>query len=292
MSGEGGATGAITETFVPHTTTADTSQADFDKFIPETYRGKEWVQNILKSESPREEFFKQYESAQSLIGKRPEGLQVPGDNATPEQLKAWHKAVGVPETADAYDLKPVEWSDADKEAGEYLKSQQPESVTKAMKDAALTLGVTPKQLQGLKDAYDKAFVGEHKEWLTEAAKQDADFDKQADQVFGNRKDAVLASGKQLMDALVPAAVRPMLDNASNETLIVVSAVLDAFKDRYIKEDKFNGAGMAAAPSTKADISKEGQRLMALPAYNDPFHVDHERTRQAVRENYEKLKNQR
>ena len=47
---------------------------------------------------------KNYLATKALVGTK---LQMPGEGATPEQLAAWRKTVGAPETPDAYgDLRP------------------------------------------------------------------------------------------------------------------------------------------------------------------------------------------
>ena len=45
-----------------------------------------------------------YVSLQKMLGKK--GVTVPGENATPEEVAAFRKALGVPESPEGYQLKP------------------------------------------------------------------------------------------------------------------------------------------------------------------------------------------
>lgn len=119
---------------------------------------------------PLTEVLKSYGEAQKLIGKRQEGMvKLPGEGATEEDLAAFRKALGVPETPDDYKLE--------------IPQGLPEGVE--LDDAALAplkaeahkLGVTPEQLQGLlnfqlaKEAQDWAELKQQQEQFTKEAEE-------------------------------------------------------------------------------------------------------------------------
>ena len=64
------------------------------------------------------ELAKSHFELQQLLGKKSSAVNIPGEKSTPEEVAAFRKAVGVPETADGYNLKPeklpdgVTWDDA------------------------------------------------------------------------------------------------------------------------------------------------------------------------------------
>lgn len=279
------------QTTFQFTTSAETEEPDFLGTVPDAYKEKEWVKNIARSENPREELFRQYESAQSLIGRQ-KGLEIPGDGATPEQIKTFHKQLGVPEDITGYEIKPVEWSDEDREVGKYLSDTRTEDLMNAIKTAAHVSGVTPKQLQSLADAYDKAFVGQYKQTistiLADEKTLNADFEAQAKQMFGERTQSVLDNGRKIIEQSVPEQARKSLEKLDNAALLVLAAALDGVRQKYIKEDSFTQSGAASSVSLQ-DIQAEGRRLMAQPAYADPLHPQHDSAVQAVRANYERLK---
>src|ERR1019366_8770265 len=70
-----------TNTLIMGQSPPDDNRKMFDSFVPDSYKSKEYVQNIAKAENPREELFKQYEHAQSLIGKQ-QTLNVPTGEST------------------------------------------------------------------------------------------------------------------------------------------------------------------------------------------------------------------
>lgn len=259
--------------------------------VPDEYKDKEWAKNVLKSEKPREEFFKMMDNAQSMIYKKSE-LQVPGENATPEQIKAFHKQLGVPEDPSAYNVKPVEWAEEDKPIGDFLNASRNEAFMGDIKAAAHAAGVTPAQLQALADAYDRSFAKQHKEAITAQIAKEAElekgFDELATKLFGDSKFTVVNNAKRMMEGLVPNEVKPYLAKLDNEALAVLASVLQGVTKRYVKEDAgFSNAGKTVSV-TKADIQAEGIRLMSLPAYRDVMHPDHDRITALVKENYKRL----
>lgn len=284
--------GIASATVTPGAT--ETPAFDFSTAVPEAYKEKEWVQNILKSENPQEEFFKQYENAQTLIGKRPQGLTIPGDNATPEEVKAFHKALGVPDTVEGYDIKPTTWDEADKELGEYVNSNRSEGLLKDMKEAFMEEGIPPAKMQRLMEKYDKSFVKHNKEFFTTAIQANtelqADFDKTATEFFGTRKMQVLDAGNKILEATVPEKIQPFLKELDNRSLNIMAAALDSIRAKYIKEDNFGGSGDGGNAVSLDEIKNEGRRLMNLPAYGDPLHVDHDKTVALVNANYERQRN--
>jgi len=64
------------------------------------------------------ELAKSHFELQQLLGKKSSAVNIPGEKSTPEEIAAYRKAVGVPETVDGYNLKPeklpdgVTWDDA------------------------------------------------------------------------------------------------------------------------------------------------------------------------------------
>lgn len=247
--------------------------------------------NVLKTEKPFEELLKQHEHAQSMLGNR---LQVPDENATPEQLKEFHKKLGVPETPDAYTLEPTKWDEADKQIGDYLNASRNETFMSKIKEAAHQYGVTPKALQGLVDAYDKAFAVEHKAAVMAQINADVelakDFDVQSKKLFGNQASEIINRGNQLIDNSVPPEMKASIRSLDNNSQMVVATLLDHVYRKYVKEDNGigTGAGTGVRTLTPEDVSAEGRRLMSLPGYSDITHPDHERIQRQLRDNYSRL----
>ena len=87
------------------------------------------------------EAFRGFGNAAKMVGQKSAGVQVPGPDAKPEEVQAFHKALGVPESPEGYGIKKpdslpegVEWSD---------------DQVKSFSEEAHKLGLTPQQAQGL-----------------------------------------------------------------------------------------------------------------------------------------------
>jgi hypothetical protein len=92
---------------------ADPSEvAEKPEWLPENF----W----LEGKPDVERLWKSYASLQATFTKHNQGLlvQVPHEKSTPEEVAAYRKALGIPESADKYDIKPEKlpegatWDDA------------------------------------------------------------------------------------------------------------------------------------------------------------------------------------
>lgn len=265
---------------------------EFDAFVPDEYKDKEWVRNISRAENPRVEIFKQYENAQKLIGQKSTGLTVPGEGATEAEISNFHKALGVPDDVKAYEIKPPVWGEEDKALGDLLVNSRPPEFLDGIKAAAKSAGVNPKQLQALSEAYDSLYLKHNKTALSDMAKTEAelnaDFETKVKTHFGARADKVLDTGKKLLAANVPDNLKPAVASLDNNALLILSAALDGISAKYVKEDGALSGSVAPVVASLADVQAEGRRLMALPAYHNPLHAEHISTVAAVKANYAKL----
>jgi hypothetical protein len=80
----------------------------------------EWLpEKFWREDKPDiEGLAKSYHGLEQLLGKKAHAVMVPTDKSTPEEVAAYRKALGIPESADKYDLKPEKlpegatWDDA------------------------------------------------------------------------------------------------------------------------------------------------------------------------------------
>jgi hypothetical protein len=73
-----------------------------EQFIPKDIEGRDkLVQGLTKFKTPVD-LAKSYGALQAKLSQG--GVRVPGANATPDELSAYQKAIGVPEAADGYKL--------------------------------------------------------------------------------------------------------------------------------------------------------------------------------------------
>lgn len=81
---------------------------------------------------------------QRLLGKKADAVLIPKDDASPEEVAAFRAKLGVPETPDAYALKPKDLPEG---------MQWDENYAKELNAAAHEAGITPAQAEKLMSKY-------------------------------------------------------------------------------------------------------------------------------------------
>ena len=138
---------------------------DFRALLPEDIRNEKSFDPFSKVKDHTDfvqQMARSFHSAQGMIGKK--GLQVPGDDATPEQIAEFRKAIGVPEKEDEYqfDIK------------EEMKKSINEDKIKQWRATFKEIGIPRKEANKLvgrfleEQAAEQAMVQKQiKEWETE-----------------------------------------------------------------------------------------------------------------------------
>lgn len=287
-------TSSVESTFNPFADVAKEDRIPFEKIVPENYREKEWVKNLSKTADPTAEFFKQFENAQSLIGSR-QGIIVPSDDATPEQIKAYHKALGVPEDIKAYEVKPIEWAAEDKPLAENISKNRPEAFMTDLKQAAMEAGITPKQFQKALEGHDRAMLKHMKTEIAQSQQNaqtlDVEFNQLADKWFGAEKTQVLDRASKLIQSTVPPEMKAVLGRLPNESLMILAASMNGVYGKYIKEDSFKtGTGTSSPMATGMQTRKQLIELQQSEAYKNTMHPNHDDVVKRVNEGYKSLPN--
>lgn len=103
---------------------------EFLETIPETFKEK------FKGK-PADALVKSHLELESAYGKKTEGMvKIPNDKATPEEVTVYRKAIGVPESAEKYNLTIPEGDDA----------QGFGEIANIVKTAAFEVGISDKTL--------------------------------------------------------------------------------------------------------------------------------------------------
>ena len=275
------ATGSFRFGEVGHTTH---QTANFLDSVPQEYRDKEFVKNIARSDNPNLEVFKKIENLQSLVGKR--GPEVPGADATPEQIATFNKAWGVPETPDAYDLS-VEWGDADKEIGQKISENRDPEFMKHMKGVFLKANMNKVQAKQVVAEFERYTLDRAKKQAASAPeemeKQNKEFDRITLQKFGTDAQNVLNVGRGMIGALADKDEKEAFMTFDNKQAVALASFLKRINDKYIREDGFTAASQTT--TSKEDLEKERYELMASEAFNKPMHKDHDKVKARVAQLY-------
>lgn len=246
---------------------------DFTSVIPDAYKDKPYMKEV----DSFDKLFADFDNAQSLIGQRQDGNVLPGKDATPEQIDAFLKKVQ-PESIDAYTLPETEFS---------KKFGRNEEFGNQMKELFREAGLEQWQIDKLATGYDAAAFAVQQQQAGSDEQIAADFEKMADGHFGEQKQAKLEIANKILKANTPEAFQPFLEKLPNESLMVLSAVLNNVHDKFMKEDDLN-IGAKGTSSDGAAIQEEARQLMASPAYKDFRHPDHDRTVKRVNELYDQV----
>lgn len=86
----------------PGSTAQPAPSASGLSFIPEAYRNAGWATKYTSEE----DLWKGVDNMAKLVGQKQvvQGLQLPGEEASPEEVNAFYTALGRPESADKYEL--------------------------------------------------------------------------------------------------------------------------------------------------------------------------------------------
>lgn len=234
--------------------------------IPQEYSDRPWAKSVDSLDS----LLKQFDNAQSLIGKKTIG--VPADDAPKEEWEAFYAKMGRPEKPDAYEFDPFEPPQDLPEAEQFKRTPEEEAL---LKDIFHKAGLTKSQAKAVLKLTDEAFVGKQKEAI-EAAKaqkeaQDKEFVDLATKAFGEKKSEAIAVTEALLKKYVPQGFEDHIRGLDNNSMIALASVLYKVHQETKGEGSFDKDGTTMSPpTTPADLRNEARKIMADPGYKDPF----------------------
>lgn len=259
---------------------------NFADVIPAEYKEKQWVQEHAKNSDPFGALFKGYESAQQLIGKMANDVKVPGSDATPEALQAFHKALGVPEKPEGYEYASQDISKEPEKVQAALKEMAKDTrLLDAMRPIMHKAGVTPTQFKEIVGAFDSHTLNQVKAMVEgqEAANQKAVEEQlsKAKTLYGDKYDAIHKVAMDTAEKVLPEAVR----NARDPEIALMEAL------KFIHENVFKGDSIArpgaAAPETGDSVREEIMRVRQSPAFRNWQDPGHAEAKERVKALYER-----
>lgn len=253
----------------PPSPPTDTAPKTWPEFIPEPLRKPEY-EGLTKFKDTGD-LAKSYMELQKLQGGM---VRIPGEKDSPDAWAKWDKQIGVPDTADGYNIQ-IEGSDEEFVKDVKLLGKQYHIPEKALK--GLFEGVTNKQREKI------AAIE------SESARRAEAYEQKAKEVFKDRYGENLAIAQRQFaklpgvdDDLVKALAESGLDR---HPALIKALVSDAIVSNGGKLPEGNGAGSFG--TSAEDISAKldeivGSRLTPaeranLPYWNQ-FHPDHKSVR--------------
>lgn len=124
----------------------------------ETFQGKDWGEvgpSLAKA----------FVETKRLVGAKPLAVKIPGEGATAEEIAAYRKAIGVPDTAEGYSFKRPEAA---------LTDEWDAAAEHALLTKLHAVGTPPNVVQAILDWYGEFLTTEQQAWRreSEAAQQE------------------------------------------------------------------------------------------------------------------------
>ncbi len=234
--------------------------------VPEAYQNVGWVKDVKSYD----DLWKKTDGAEKLVGQRLEGkVDLPKENATPEDMATFYKSVGRPETAEEYKF--------DREGqAEALKEFNSDKMDSIVKTIFHNHGLRPDQALGIQKDYEKVLGEQLIEKLDVQKKLNDGFEELTSKIFGNDKEAILESSKLILGHYAPEGFADHISKLPNETLVVIASVLNGIKKDYISEDDFKTLGNKKPTSDQSESSlrEQAKKLMESDEWTNEFHRDH------------------
>lgn len=286
MSDDTSTVTSIPTTFSDVSTAADTSAAkpSFNELVPTDYREKPWVQDFAKSEDPLGALFKSYENAQTLIRSKSGEVRIPGEGSTPDEIAAFNKALGVPESPDKYEFQMPDISKEPEEIQNIVKEAQKDSaLMQTMAKVAHEAGIPQKAFAKLAEAFlgwdiEQLKAGQQ-EQAQAVAKRNEEQMQKFNGYYGDRAGKVQQVAKEVAQKVIPKEVADLGDPeiALHHAMLYIHE--NVFKNGSVITDATSGApGL-----TETDVRKQLAELRATPAFQNEIDRGHEAAMQKYSE---------
>jgi hypothetical protein len=246
--------------------------------IPPEFRDKPFFK-----EKTFVDIIKEHVNLQTLLGQRPAGI--PAETASDGE---WEKFIGAikPKSADEYVFPETEFSKTHQRSPEYEKS-----VREIMAEAGIPKRQFPKVVEGIEKFLSQAATAQAGKSEEQIKAREAEFEGLLDKTYAGEKQAVIDRTKKLMSEAVDPALKErvagVLKDVSNETLFVLTAVLDGVYKKHIAEDNPPG-DVANVGGDAVSWQTEAEAIMKSDAYKDFRQPGHEAARQRVQELFKKV----
>jgi len=238
---------------------ADDKKYSFYETIPTDLKDKPYLKDVQNFD----QLYKKLDGAQELIGKRASGI--PAKDAPVEEHEAFAKSWGRPDKAEEYTTPDI---------------KLPEGVEKNAELDAFAKGLFHKaslnqeQVNIIQGGYEAKML-EMMGKVPDAAAQDAEFETMTTELFKDRKDEVLANGNLLLAENTPESLKEHVAGLDNKSLMIMSAVLDSVRAKYISEDVMpTDSSVKSGGETVDELRQQARVLMAKKEYLTKSHKDH------------------
>lgn len=247
-----------------------TTAPKFEELIPAEYKDKAWAKDFARADKPFEAMAKAYEGALEITRKK-DGIQVPGEGATPEQVEAFHKqireATGVPADVSGYKVPTVEWGDDAqlKDIGEQLTKSRSADYTNGVMKILHEAGLSQTQVDKIWNGYEKLNANSIKKAMADneskVTQQETEFKQKFDQRFGSEAKSVRERVAVEIAKHVPTDLAAGIDSLNDEQLMAVAVFAEGLRKQYGREDAPFGKKENLAPGDAQSLESRRMKLM-------------------------------
>lgn len=257
---------AATEEQAPQTPVEQSTPTSFQ--IPQEYSNRGWAEKV-KSYN---DLFKAYDNAQSLIGKRPEGI--PTKDAPPQEWDKFYTALGRPEKPDAYELKT--------QIEGLPEGFDPTPYEQKAKTFFHKLGLPPEKAnQAWNDYLAMELEGAQQTQLQYDEKQkalDVEFANITKTLWGDKYNDVSARAQEFIKTALPEELRPAINEISENPKALAAVIklseyaqsqISETKAKYGAEDKL-ASGQQPSGMSQQEILGKMNELRETAKKSDPY----------------------
>jgi len=231
---------------------SDGGTENWRESLPEEYRESSWASKYESAD----EFYKGVDNMASLVGKKSEGINRPGEDATAEDWDAFYKDLGRPDEAGDYRFQLNE------ENAKWFQEGDTEAITNMFHEA----GLMPEQGQKLLDAYMEWTGGKMENFQEALVENRADSEKALKGEWGADYDKNVATAQRGAKA---AGVMEALEEAGlgNNQAVLKLAELAG---RAVSEDSMHNGNQFSQAVSREQASRELSQITTDPNFrNDP-----------------------
>lgn len=261
----------------------------FAEFVPEGFRDKPYIQELMKNENPHAELFNQFDGLQKQLGQKK--LGVPDENTSAEDVAKFWADLGVHDEASKYEIPDADFGEDNKEMSEFANALMTDELKADLQQMFFDAKIPQEAASALTNKFNELMFKHNESDMAknmEAMKNvDADFEQRAAKELGDKYQKILDDGKAMIDKYSPDGFKDTLHNKDNSVLIGIAATLQNFMAEQTGEDTILTKDINTQLSHQ-EISERGRELMAHPAFQDVMHPQHEEYKRRVNENYSLL----
>lgn len=197
----------------------------------------------------------------ALVGRK--GVILPKEDAAPEEWEQFYTALGRPETAEAYDLKP----EGLPEDFPYL----PELET-SFRQLAHQAGLAPGQAKKIYDGYNKFMLELHQHGARELQARVVEMQTALRKEWGGKYDDNLGVARKAMQMVAPPGSQELLalDQVLGDSPVLVKFFYN------LGQSMSEGQFVAGGGGQSSGLAARRQELMSSEAYANLKHADHQK----------------